>query len=295
MSLRHTIFVTLLFMTFSAHAFELIMIQAVSSDKRTFVTRNGKRQGVQLGMRGTFTAEDVSVLAKVVSVTGNFTQWELINSDASLPFPKGAVITYYPATEYIWALAPEKERKKYIKSEVVILKNSWLFKGALTRAVSESVSDAPANTPRRGGYLGEVYYERDFLENWAFDVGLRYEQEIINYEGASLTTKRNLFIADVIYYVSQFKDYLGGGRLYFAAGMGYGLSNTKSDAIEQSGVVSMLPAFRGGMSLPFSDEYEFLLDVAFESMQTREEQESGRIQTTTQTNFKTGFGLRKFF
>lgn len=295
MFLRHTIFVCILFLSFGAQAFELIMLQAVSADKKTFVTRNGKRSGVIQGMRGTFTAEDVSVLAKVTNVTGNFTQWELINPDATLPFEKGSIITYYPATEYIWALAPEKERKKYIKSEIQVSRQSFLFKGALTRAISESVSDAPANTPRRGGYLGEVYYEKEFFENFAFDLGFRYEQEIINYTGASLTTKRSMAIGDIIYYFSQIKDYIGGGRLYLALGLGYGLSNTKTESLEQSGVVSLLPVFRGGLSLPFNKEYEFLLDTAFESLNTREEQVTGRIQTTTQTNFKVGFGLRRFF
>lgn len=294
MSFRHLLILSFLFVGFSAHAFELIMIQAVSDTKRTFITRNGKRQGIIRGMTGTFTAEDISVLAKAVNVTGNFAQWELINQDAILPFEKGKIVTYYAANEYLWALAPEAERRKYIKSEVPRAKQSWVFKGALTRGLSESVSDAPATTSSRGGFLGEIYYERDIHGPLAFDLGLRYEREVINYPGASLITKRSMAIADIIYYFDFFREYLRG-KFFIAGGLGYGLSNTVTVGLSQSGPVGMLPAVKLGMTLPFNDTWEFVTDGAFESLQTNEEQEGGKKQTTTQTNFKFGFGLRRYF
>lgn len=283
-----------LFLSVSAHAFELIMIQAVSDSKKTFITRNGKRQGIMRGVTATFTAEDISVIAKAINVTGNFTQWELNNKEAIFPFEKGKIVTYYPATEYIWALAPEAERRKYIKTEIPQARRSWVFKGALTKGLSESVSDVAATTSQRGGFLGEIYYEKDFYGPIALDFGLRYEKEVINYPGASLITTRSLAIADVIYYFDFLREYING-RFYTAAGFGYGLSNTTTVSLSQSGPVGLLPAVKLGINLPFNDNWEFLTDGAFESLQTKEKQEDGRIQTTTQTNFKFGFGLRRLF
>ena len=294
MSFRRLFIFLTLFMGLSAHAFELIMVQAVSDSKKTFITRNGKRQGMMRGMTGTFTAEDISVLAKAINVTGQFTQWELINQEAILPFEKGTIVTYYAATEYLWALTPESERKKYIKSEVPHPKSSLVFKGALTRGLSESVSDTPATISNRGGFLGEVYYERDIYGPIAFDVGIRHEREVINYPGASLITVRSLAIADIIYYFDFMREYLRA-KFFIAAGMGYGLSNTSTVGLSQSGPVGLLPAVKLGVALPFNDTWEFISDGAFESLQTSEEQESGRKQTTTQTNFKFGFGLRRYF
>ena len=294
MRICYPIFFLLIFVSFSAHAFELIMIQAISDTRKTFITRNGKRQGVIRGMMGTFTADDISLLAKAVNVTGDFTQWALVNPDAILPFDKGKVVTYYPATEYIWALTPESERRKYIKSEIRHIRRSWVFKGALTRGLSESVSDVAATTSRRGGFLGEIYFEKDFNESLSFDLGLRYEREVINYAGASLITVRSMAIADVIYYFEYLRDYIKG-RFYLAGGVGYGLSNTSTVGLSQSGPVGLLPAIKLGVSLPFNDTWEFLTDGAFESLQTNEKREDGRNQTTTQTNFKFGFGLRRFF
>lgn len=297
MHLRHTILFLILLLASTAHAFELIMVQAVSDSRRTFITRNGKRQGIQPGMTGTFTAEDVSILAKAIHVTGNFAQWQIINPEARLPFEKGTIVTYYPATEYIWALTPENERKKYIKSMIPVPRRSWVFKGALSRGLSESVSDAPANTSKRGGYMGEVYFEKDIYDGGglAFDIGVRYEREVINYPGATLVTKRNLLVGDLLYYFSFLRDYINGGRFFIGGGLGYGLSNTSTVGLSQSGPVSLLPTVKLGVTLPFNETWEFVSDGAFESLNTREEQEDGKVQTTTQTNFKFGFGLRRFF
>ncbi|HXH30757.1 MAG TPA: hypothetical protein VNJ01_08075 [Bacteriovoracaceae bacterium] len=295
MDLRHIIVFFILVVGLEARAYELITIQAVADGKRTFVTRHGKRQGISPGMTGTFTAEDISILAKALTVTGNFTQWQVINPAAHIPFEKGTLVTYYPATEYIWALAPEEIRQKYIKRQILVPRRSWVFKGALSRGLTESVSDAPVSYPQRGGFAGEVYYEKDFYQNFAFDAGLRYEREVINYEGGTLRTLRNMAIVDVIYYFNSLRDLLSGGRLYLSAGMGYGLSNTSTIGLSQSGTVRLLPGVKAGISLPFDETYEFLLDGAFESMNTTEELQDGSEQGTTQTNFKVGFGLRRFF
>ncbi len=292
----HHIILTLLFILPGiARAYELVVIQGISETKKSFITRNGKRQGVLAGMTGTFTSENISILAKAVNVTGQYAQWEIINRDAIVPFQKGAMVTWYPAQEYLWALSPESERKKYIKSQLVITRSSFIFKGAITRGLSESVSDVQASNPTRGGYMGEIYYERPLTPNISFDLGLRYEQEVINYTGVSLTTKRNIAIADVIYYFDGLKDLLGGGKIYIAAGLGYGYSSTETVGLSQSGPVGLLPAAKIGLSLPFSTDWDFLLDSAFESLQTREEQEDGRVQTTTQTNLKMGIGLRRYY
>lgn len=295
MRLHHTLFLFLLVLPAWSYAYELVSIQAVSDTKRSFVTRNGKRQGVVQGMTGTFTAQDISILARARTVTGQFTQWEIINPEAIVPWEKGELVTWSAAQEYLWALAPEKERQKYIKSIATIPRRSWLFKGALTRGLSESVSGVEAQETRRGGYLGEVYFEKFFTQSLSFDAGFRYEREVVNYTGVSYTTNRSMLIADILYYFNVLSDFLNDGRFFVGAGLGFGLSSTTSNGVTQSGPVSMLPGVKVGVSLPFNDDWEFVLDTAFESLQTKEKQDVGIEQTTTQTNLKVGFGLRRFF
>lgn len=293
MRFHHIIFLFAIFCAFSAHAYELIMIQAVSDTKKTFLTRNGKRQGIIQGMTGTFTAEDVSILAKAITVTGQYTQWEIINENATLPFEKGTIVTYYPANEYIWALNTEAERQKYIKSQIPTARQSIVVKGAISRGISESTTDSPATNYERGGYVGEIYYERDIAFNFAFDVGIRYDKEVVNYDVSSAVTTRALLIADLLYYYDA-RRYIDA-RLYGGIGAGYGESYTETMGVKQSGTVGLLPTVKLGAALPFNTDWEFLLDFAFDSMQTKEEQQGGRELTTTQTNFKSSIGLRHFF
>lgn len=295
MRLHHALFAFLLVLPAWSYAYELITIQAISDTKKTFVTRNGKRQGVVRGMTGTFTADNISILARALTVTGQFTQWQILNPEAIVPWEKGELVTWSAAQEYLWALAPEKERQKYIKSIATLPRKSWKFKGALTRGLSESVSGVEAQETRRGGYLGEIYFEKFFTHSLSFDVGFRYEREIVNYTGVSFNTSRSMVIGDILYYFSALSDYINDGRFFIGAGLGYGLSNTTSNGLSQSGPVGMLPGVKVGVSLPFNDDWEFIMDSAFESLQTKEEQDTGLEQTTTQTNLKVGFGLRRFF
>ena len=294
MRFHHTLILVLFLFSLSASAFELIMIQAVSNSKKTFITRHGKRDGVSIGNTATFTAEDVSINAKAINVTSNFTQWEIVNENARLPFEKGAMVTYYPANEYIWALSTEPERKKYIKSMIPTLKQSFTFRAGLSRGLSESVSDAPVASSRRGGIQGEVYYERDLTFNVAFDVGFRYDSEVLTIPNASYTTKRAMVVADILYYFDQLKDIIKG-EIYLGLGAGWGYSNTETVGLTQSGNAMLLPGIKLGLSLPFNEDYEFLMDTSFDTIQTKETQESGKVQSTNQTNAKIGIGLRKFF
>ncbi len=294
MRFHHTFILVLFLFSLSTSAFELIMIQAVSNSKKTFITRHGKRDGVTVGNTATFTAEDISILAKAVNITSNFTQWEIINENARLPFEKGAMVTYYPANEYIWALSTETERKKYIKSMIPTLKQSFTFKAGLSRGLSESVSDAPVASSRRGGIQAEVYYERDLSFNIAFDVGLRYDSEVLTVPNASYTTKRTMVVADILYYFDQLKDIIKG-EIFVGLGAGWGFSSTETVGLSQSGNAMLLPAVKLGLTLPFNETYEFILDTAFDTIETKESQEDGKVQSTNQTNAKVGIGLRKFF
>ena len=181
-----------------------------------------------------------------------------------------------------------------IKRKTETLRQSWVLKGAFTRGINESVSDAPSGDNKRGGYLAEAFYERDILHGLAFDVGFRYENEVVNYTGATYTTRRSMLTTDLLYYFNNLEDILTG-RPYIGLGMGYGFSNTQSKAIAQSGPVALLPVVKVGITMPFNDDWEALFDASFESLQTEEEAGNGRAQTTTQTNFKGGFGVRRFF
>ena len=69
-----------------AFGYELVIIQGLSTEKQTFITRGGKDQGVFQGENRTFTSDNVSVIAKAITVSREFTQWEIKNDFTEVPF-----------------------------------------------------------------------------------------------------------------------------------------------------------------------------------------------------------------
>lgn len=291
--MRFTLACVILCLSFQAFAYELLVVQAVSSSKKTFVTRNGKRQGVVENLTGTFTSNDMALIAKAVTVTSQFTQWQLVNENAKVPFEPGALITYHPAQEYIWALNPEAARKKYLKELRPEIKRSWIVKGAMTKGLNESVSGAAPQDTSRGGVALDALYERLYT-NFAWDAGVRYENEVVNLSGGSLITQRMMAITDLLYYFDALDEFYAA-RIFVAIGMGYGQSSTDADGIRQSGFALLLPAAKIGMALPFNKEWDFMIESAFETLKSTEELEDKTKQTVNQSNLRIAIGVRKFF
>lgn len=278
----------------SAYSYELVIVQSVSKSGQTFITRNGKRHGVAEGATATFTGEDVAVIAKAIKVTGEFTQWELQNQIADVPFDKGQIITYNHAEEYLWTLTPEIQKKKFIKSHIRELKHSIILNGALTKTMSESVSGVEDASPIRGGILGEIFYEKEMSTNLAFSPGFRYEKEVVNYTEATFTATRYMLLGDIRFYFDPMQEFYLG-RVYIALGMGFGQSSTTTTSSTTSGRVTLLPVMKGGINLPLNENMEFLAQSAFESINTEETTAELETQTTTQTNFRFGLGLKIYF
>jgi hypothetical protein len=280
--------------TIPLFAYELQIIQAVSSTGKSFVTRNGRKSGLVPGITGTFTANNVSILAKARTVTGEFTQWEIINPELVLPFQKGETVTYYNAEEYLWTLSPDEFRRKMIKSLREPPRSSMTYKAGFTKGYNESVSGAAATESNRGGVLAEILYEKSLYQQLYFDAGVRYEREVSNIPAISILTQRMMVLGHLLYYFEPFGNFYRG-RIFIGGGLGYGQSSSEVANIVQSGQAVLLPSAKLGFTMPFNKNYEFVLEAAFETIQTSERLEDKSKQTTTQTNGRTGFGLRRYF
>lgn len=272
----------------------MMVVQAVSSSKKSFVTRNGKRQGIQKDMTATFVSDDIAVIAKALTVTSQFTQWELVNKEGSVSFEVGSIVTYHPTQEYLWSLNPSEARRRYVEEARPNVRHSVLAKAATTRGLSETTSNAAPASSSRGGVALDVVYERLFTRHFAWDAGIRYEREVINLTGGSLITQRLMAVADVLYYFEPL-DFFYDARFFLAGGLGWGQSSTQADGITQSGNAFLLPSAKLGAALPFNKEWDFIIEGAFESVKTSEKLEDKSTQETTQSNLRIGLGLRKFF
>ncbi|MEX0799143.1 MAG: hypothetical protein WEB87_03125 [Bacteriovoracaceae bacterium] len=275
-------------------AYELTVIQGVSKTGFTFVTRNGKKDGLSVGKKATFTSDNVSLIAKAISVTREFTQWEIQNDNTPIPFRKGEVVTMHEATEYLWALTPEKIRQKYVKRELFSPRLSLAAHVSLFRGLSSSVSEAAVVSEQRGGMVFEGMVERELTRHIALAGGARYSREVINLPQASLITTQFLGLIEGRYYFEKIPAFYNA-RFGFALGLGWGQSQTTSVDLASSGNVLLLPSTKLTLNTPINRQMDFVMESAFESARIEEEFEDGSTQASNVTNFKYGVAIKRYF
>lgn len=290
-----SLFIILVLNTSTLMAYELQIIKAVSSSGQTFITRTGKKDGVIVGKEATFTADNVSIIARAITVTREFTQWEIENNFSEVPFKKGQLVTYYDTTEYLWTLTPEVVKRKLVKSQLYKPKRSFALHTSFVRGITETVSGVDSQEKvQRGGLQLEGYFENEFNINFAAAIGLRYTTETINLDTASISTQRLSLIGEARYYFDPIQSFYGA-RPSFALGIGYGQSATEADGLSSAGDVFILPITKLAISFPMSKITEFTLETAFESLKVSEEFQGGDSQVTSIDNFKTGIAIKRFF
>lgn len=286
-------FIILAFLSANLFAFELVIIQGISRQKQTFITRKGKKDGIFEGKKATFTSDNVSIIAKAISVNRDFTQWEILNDFTEVPFQSGEIVTYYDTKEYLWALAPEEVSAKYIKNEIFRNKESIGIHTFLTQTLSESVSGVDDAAAIRGGTQVELYYERELNEAWAWAGGARYTQENIQVTDATISTQRFLGMLDLRYRFPVMKDFYKS-KVGLSIGFGIGQSLTKADGITSSGLSQVLPSTKMSFYLPIDNKSELVFEGGLESINVEEEFENGQSQTTTMSNIKFGLAFKRY-
>lgn len=290
------IVVTLITLVFclDIYAFQLVIIQGISNTGQTFVTRNGKKDGVTNEMQATFTSNDVSIIAKAISVTREFTQWEILNNYTEVPFRKGEIVTYYDTKEYLWALTPELQKQKYVKAELYTPRISLAFHTSFLRGLSESTSGSESSPSQRGGVIFEGLVEKELTRNFALAGGIRYAQEIINIDAASLVSTRFLSIAEARYYFNKIQSFYNA-RVMLGIGLGLGQANLETSGQSSSGDAMILPITKSAIVLPLNKKADLMFEAAFENLRTDLEFEDGTKQNSNNSNLRFGIGYKRYF
>ncbi|MGK0368028.1 MAG: hypothetical protein ACI9QD_001168 [Thermoproteota archaeon] len=286
----------LVLLTFCSNlwASKLVVVQAISNSKLSFITRLGKKDGVYPGSKGTFTGKNVSIIAKATTVTRDYTQWTVDNKYANVPFIKDEIITFHNTSEYIWTLMPYKIRKKYVKSLMVEPKTSMIIRPALMTGIKQSVSGVTDDYSERGGYLTDFLYEKEMTLNIALAIGFRIEKETANVSSSSLDITRYLGLVEATYYLNKVESFYNG-RFYAGLTLGYGMSSTVSTGSTTSGPALLIPAVRFGLMLPLDKQFHFIFETAFETLAIEEGSTEADSQTTNASNFKYAIGVKRYF
>lgn len=287
--------ITMLY-SFSSIAFELVVIQGLSKEKQTFVTRNdkGKRSSSKTfkGKKVTFTSENVSIIARAIKTTSEFIQWEIENDYTDVPFRRGQIVTMYDTTEYLWTLTPEAIKRKYIKDNLYKPRRSIEAQLAFTKTLSESVTDTSAQNVDRGGFQLDATFRKEFSINYALAYGVRFAREIINLPEASLINTRFLGLLEGRYYFDPLEDFFNA-QVGLGLGFGFGQSRTETTGQTTFGSAVLVPSTKISLMIPIDKQYDMEFLAAFESLRLDEANSNNEDQTTNLTNSKIGVMIRK--
>jgi len=275
---------------------KVVIIKAISSSKKTFLIKLGLNDGIGLDQTALFSNKLTTVSARAIEVASSSSLWEVRDERSVAPFDKNDIVVFTNNLERrpfeIPELSRVEERVAIMEKKVGRDVDTFAVRGSLTRAMSESTTDAPAESnPSRQGYQFEVMYLRSFAERWEYSIGVRYDQEIATLENPSLDipTTRLLGTFDLLYH---FHSDLSRPHYYAGIGLGYGRSTTDVDGVTSSGTAVILPIARLGRTFDWMNSLNFFGEVAFESINMTEKFEASDEQTTTIVGGKLSLGIR---
>ncbi len=290
----------------------LVVVQAVSSSKRTLIIQRGMAEGISVGQEAVFATKEVSFLARAIEVTPVFSQWKVATSRGIIPFEKGQVILMGGNPNTIWsagttadgtessgsitpALSVNTALSREFSDRYFRSKRSWIFKGAYTHTISDSVSDTvSSNEISRNGMQGEVVYSFQMTPSYEFTLGTRidFENQERKEPALSVPTTRILGTLNLNYhFYHHFQD---KNHFYTGATFGLGQSTTTVGEVSSSGYCMILPSVTFGMETgrSSSKKYSFITEAVAESINSKESFPNGETQSTNIINAKISFGIK---
>lgn len=289
-----SLFILLSSMTLATPHNTLIKIKSVSDKKRSFITRQGRFDGIAEGTTLVFKANGVSFSAKATAVSRFYSQWELVNNQMTMPIKPGDYVTAYKGEEYMWAhtdgnIITQKHR------EALREKASWIGVDlSFIRGLSESISNVKDDIEvSRNGFGLQIDYYGEFNPKLYWSAGIRLENETIDIKAGSLTTSRFALLGGFYYMSSPISSFYDA-RFLTGLSLGLGISSTDSPTSSQSGSVLVLPSVSGDFMFEIDEKWSWSAGLAFESLSTKETIEN-QAQSTDQLNLRIMIGVHRFF
>lgn len=306
MSILNFLKIVFIFCCFSLNSLandELIIIQTVSTSKRSFAIRKGRATGVFVGQKSLFSSKDFSFTAQVTKVNREYSVWELQDKNAIVPFERNQVVNYTNSIDKVWTelsylkfqrLVSEQIKKELKKSAV-----NLMIRGNYAKTFSESISEVDSSqTPSRVGTHFEGLYLHYLSPIYSLAFGIRYDIDVSTKESSGadnppidIASKRLFAIAEATYHFERMKN--SRNHFFVTVGMGFGTSATTVNEETKTGAASILPNVRLGFeSWPKHADYRLFAELVAETIATSESFEDGDEQTTNINNVKVAVGIK---
>ena len=284
---------------------QLIVIQAVSQDKKSFIIRKGEIDGVVTGRESLFTNEQVSIAAKPVEVTREHSLWTLSDSRGSLAFERGEIVSFTNGIQNIYDTIPRIKfdpdfRRRLQEIAIRNRQNTLIARTNFSYSLQETITDTSVKREsQRTGTQFEGLY--GFPVNTITDLalGLRFDREVssqINPVMDVLNT-RIFLIGEVLFNVNALSLYLEDmpEELYAGFGGGVGISENRIGDVISKGNAIVFPVVKLGYKKMLGRKYALIVEGSTEYVRTKERFPNALEQETGVLNVKLALGLRVDF
>lgn len=282
---------------------ELIVIQKVDSRNKTFVIRKGMADQIYQGQKSLFSNKNISFVARAITVNREFSQWELIDEVASVPFRVGEIVNLSYSVEKIWTQIPrmisdkeynsilENEKKLLLKKFGVYYSSTYQLLAGMGQGLSESTTESENNDGTRQGTSLKLKYTKSFNDFLRYEIGLRYDSDVItlNNPDLEITTQRAMMTLGL---QARFNDFWQLDSIpYLSIAVGYGRSQGEINDSVKVGTANLLPSITVGIDIPINRKYSFLVEASVESISVTEAFADGVTQDTNATIAGVSLGL----
>lgn len=282
---------------------ELVIIQTVSVDQKSFVIAKGIKDGISRGQELIFANENVSLVCKAVEVNRDYSYWYPMNENMTVPFLREEIVGTSSHIYGSIGLDVIADQNKLIETyesnekkakDLAYFRNydHYSLRGSLGAGLTQNTSSVTADqAPKRFAYEVSIEYDFRFRSEYELGVGLRVDRDIYRLSNPTLDipTTRILALASATYHFFQWSS--NKNNIYISLVAGIGSSSTVVDQATNSGIATILPQARLGYMMPFSNKSALILEASIESISAKETLPDSSVQTTSYSNVKGTIGV----
>ena len=274
----------------------LVIVQSISSTKKTIVIRKGRKDLLSPGMEGLFSTDKISILAKARQVSRFYSIWEVVDQQAIFPFEPKDYIVFNSSTISLFDQIPglRDRLNAEIKRKQFVPKPMYAIRGAGTMGVYETVSDTGSSlTDQRLGMQFSVtrYSTLATRLEWGFGVRFDLEKAVLkSTPRLEIPSNRFLGLIELLYHFPYLKTQ--STHFYGGVALGAGYSETSISESVSTGFAAAIPIMRLGLETALPNKHSFLLEGVAEGISMREKFEDGTEQNTNIANIKISLGYK---
>jgi hypothetical protein len=282
---------------------ELLVIQTVSVDQKSFVIAKGAKDGISVGQELIFANENVSLVCKVVEVNHNYSYWYPVNTNINIPFERNEIVSANSHTYGSISIDLEADKNNLVETIENKIQNErdieffrgrdhYTLRGSYGLGLAQNISSV-SSTQNATRYSYELSFEYNIRLRPEYELGFggRFDSEISKLTNPSLDvqTMRLMAIAVATYHFVNWS--ITKNNVYVSLVAGLGTSKTVVNQATNSGIAVLLPQIRLGYVKPYSRTSALILEASVENISAREKLPDNTVQTSSYTNLKGTVGV----